>query len=92
MAVPAPEGARPVFAEGKDRQRWAFLFWAHFSLGGKKAESIKFPLFRRGGFHIRPSSNFDLSVRLVRATSGRPYEEESETNKIGTVKMLPQNP
>ena len=26
---------RPVFAEGKDRQWWAFLLWAHFSfLGG----------------------------------------------------------
>jgi hypothetical protein len=37
-------------------------------------------------------SKFDLSVRLMRATAGRPYEEESETNKIGTVKMLPQNP
>ena len=57
-----PEGARPVFAEGKDRQRWAFLFWGPFFFGEKKAESIKFPLFRRGGFHIRPSSNFDLSV------------------------------
>ena len=29
-----PGGARPVFAEGKDRLRWAFLFWAHLSLGG----------------------------------------------------------
>ena len=37
-------------------------------------------------------SNFDLSVCLMRATAGRPYEEESETDKIGTVKMLPQNP
>ena len=92
MAVSMPEGARPVFAEGKDRQRWAFLFWGPFFFGRKKAESIKFPLFRRGGFHIRPSSNLDLSVRLVRATADRPYEEESETNKIGTVKMLPQNP
>ena len=26
MAVPVPEGARPVFAEGKDRQRLAFLW------------------------------------------------------------------
>ena len=65
---PMPEGARPVFAEGKDRLRWAFLFLAHFSLGEKKAESIKFPLFRRGGFHIRPSSNFDLSVCCDRGT------------------------
>ena len=39
-----------------------FFFGAHFSLGEKKVESIKFPLFRRGGFHIRPSANFDLSV------------------------------
>ena len=62
---PIPEGARPVFAEGKDRQRLAFLPVAHFSLGGKKAVSIKFSLFRRGGFHIRPSSNFDLSVRML---------------------------
>ena len=38
---PIPEGARPVFAGGKDRQRWAFLFRAHLALGGKKAESIK---------------------------------------------------
>ena len=30
---PMPEGARPVFAGGKDRQRWAFLLAAHFSLG-----------------------------------------------------------
>ena len=35
--------------------------------------------------------NFDLAVRLMRATAGRPYEEESEINKIGTVKMLPHN-
>ena len=37
-------------------------------MGGKKAESIKFPLFRRGGFHIRPPSNFDLSVCYDRGT------------------------
>ena len=34
MAVPVPEGARPVFAGGKDRQRCSLLFRAHLSLGG----------------------------------------------------------
>ena len=33
MAVPAPEGARPVFAEGKDRQRFAFLWVCPFIFG-----------------------------------------------------------
>ena len=33
MAVPAPEGARPVFAEGKDRQRFAFLWVCPFVFG-----------------------------------------------------------
>ena len=33
MAVPTPEGARPVFADGKDRQRWAFLWVCPFIFG-----------------------------------------------------------
>ena len=33
MAVPMPEGARPVFAEGKDRQRFAFLWVGPFFFG-----------------------------------------------------------
>ena len=33
MAVPVPEGARPVFADGKDRQRWAFLWVCPFFFG-----------------------------------------------------------
>ena len=33
MAVPAPEGARPVFADGKDRQRFAFLWVCPFIFG-----------------------------------------------------------
>ena len=37
MAGPMPEGARPVFAEGKDRQRWAFLFWDPFFFGRKES-------------------------------------------------------
>ena len=41
MAVPTPEGARPVFAEGKDRLRWAFLPVAHFSLGGGMFECLE---------------------------------------------------
>ena len=92
MVRPCRRGRAQYLPKAKTVSGGRFFFGAHFSLGEKKAESIKFPLFRRGGFHIRPSSNFDLSVRLLRATAGRPYEEESETNKIGTVKMLPQNP
>ena len=36
------------------------------------------------------SSNFDLSVRLMRTTIGRPYEEKREINKSGTNKISPQ--
>ena len=92
MVRPCRRGRAQYLPMAKTVLHGAFLYGAHLSLGGKKAVSIKFSLFRRGGFHIRPSSNFDLSVRLMRATAGRPYEEENETNKIGTVKMLPQNP
>ena len=35
---PIPEGARPVFAEGKDRQRLRFFGCAHLSLEGMVAE------------------------------------------------------
>ena len=37
MAVPSPEGARPVFAEGKDRQRFAFLWVRPFMFGRNDA-------------------------------------------------------
>ena len=50
-----PEGARPVFAGGKDRQRFAFLYVAHFSLG----------MCCRC---LMMASNFDLSVRYDRGT------------------------
>ena len=33
MAVPTPEGARPVFADGKDRQRFAVLWVGPFIFG-----------------------------------------------------------
>ena len=33
MAVSMPEGARPVFAEGKDRQRFAVLWVGPFIFG-----------------------------------------------------------
>ena len=32
--------ARPVFAGGKDRSRWAFLLAAHLSLEGNESESL----------------------------------------------------
>ena len=67
MAVPMPEGLAQYLPRAKTVCGGRFFFGAHFSLGEKKAESIKFPLFRRGGFHIRPSSNFNLSVCLNRA-------------------------
>ena len=57
MVAPILEGARPVFAEGKDRQRVVFLLWAHLSLGGNKLW-IFGNLWREDG--ILPPSNFVL--------------------------------
>ena len=34
--------------------------------------------------------NFDLSVRLMRTTIGRPYKEKREINKSRTNKISPQ--
>ena len=36
-----PEGARPVFAGGKDRLRWAFLFFGPFFFGRKESRVNK---------------------------------------------------
>ena len=38
---PMPEGARPVFAEGKDRLRLAFLFLGPFFFGRKESRVNK---------------------------------------------------
>ena len=53
MAVLIFEGARPVFAEGKDRQRLRFFGCAHLSLDGMVAECLEM------------LSNWDLSVRKL---------------------------
>ena len=55
-----PEGARPVFAEGKDRQRLRFFGWAHLSLGEMMAECLEM------------LSNLDLSVSNDRAPAWSP--------------------
>ena len=38
------------------------------------------------------NSNFDLSMRLMRANTVRPYEVEREINNSGTNKISPQTP
>ena len=52
MAGPIFEG-RPVFAEGKDRQRLRFFGGAHLSLGGIRPECLERLL------------NWDLSVGIL---------------------------
>ena len=76
--VPCRRGRAQYLPRAKTVSGGRFFFGAHFSLGGKKAVSIKFSLFRRGGFHIRPSSNFDLSVRL-----GKGAEQKITTKPVG---------
>ena len=78
--VPFLRGRAQYLPRAKTVLHGAFPYGAHLSFGGDIVWSSD------------SSSNFDLSVRLMRATAGRSYEEESKTNKIGTVKMLPQNP
>ena len=68
MVRPCLRGRAQYLPKAKTVCGGRFFFGAHFSLGGKKAVSIKFSLFRRSGFHIRPSSNFDLSVCYERGT------------------------
>ena len=80
MVRPCLRGRAQYLPEAKTVFHGAFPYVAHLSLGGDML------------WEGDSSSNFDLSVHLMRATAGRPYEEESETNKIGTIKMLPQNP
>ena len=76
---PIPEGARPVFAGGKDR----------LAGGG----SLVGPFFFGGRFEcLGRLSNFDLSMCLMRANTVRPYGEEREINEIGAHKILPQTP